>query len=195
MNINAYSPQIIITACVVVLVVMLLLAWAIVRQQRSSRTAKLRRRFGLEYDFALAQYGSRSLAEAELEFRLHRVERYRLRSLSATERSRFLADWDAVQARFVDHPRTAVTEAEELINGLLAARGYIGNTFSQRAADLSVNHPSLMDPYRRAKTITLRAGKGEATTEELRSAMILYRSLFDELLQANVIPMTHAEAA
>jgi hypothetical protein len=195
MNINAYSPQIIIGACVVVLVVMLLIAWGVARQRGRRRTEELRRRFGAEYDYAVAYYKSRSRAEASLAARLHRVERYNLRPLTSNERNRFVAEWNAIQARFLDHPRGAVTEADELINSLLQARGYPGGQFQQRVDDLSVTHPRLTDAYRRANAITVRAGKNEATTEELRTAMILYRALFDELVQSKTIAMPRAEAA
>lgn len=195
MDVNAYSPQIIIGACVVVLVVMLAIIWGIARQRSRRRTAELRTRFGLEYDFAVRQYGSRRKAEAELEGRLHRIERLPLRPISAADRSRYLRDWDAIQARFLDHPRGAVIEADELIATLLQARGYPGVRFEQRVADISVDHARMADPYRRANAITVRAGKGDATAEELRSAMVLYRAIFEELLQTKTIVMPRAEAA
>jgi hypothetical protein len=195
MNINAYSPQIIIGACVVVLVVMLLIAWGVGRQRGRLRTAELRRRFGSEYDNAVARYHSRGRAEAALQARIKRVEQYHLRQISADQRRLFLSQWDAIQARFVDHPRGAVTEADELLNTVLQARGYPGSRFEQRADDLSVTHPRLADPYRRAYSITVRAGKNEASTEELRTAMILYRALFDEVSETRTITFPHAEAA
>jgi hypothetical protein len=195
MNLNAYSPQIIIGACVVVLVVMCLIAWGVHRQRSHHRTQELRRRFGPEYDDAIVRYGSRSRAEAALESRLQRVQHIEVRQLSATERARFMSEWDAVQARFVDHPRGAVIEADELINAILVTRGYPGGTFEQRSSDLSVHYPRIIDPYRRANAVVARAGKNEATTEELRTAMILYRALFEELVQARTIEMHRAEAA
>jgi len=195
MTLNAYSPQIIIGACVVVLVIMLLIAWGVTRQRSIRRTAILRERFGPEYDVALQEYGSRRRAEASLEARLHRVESLTLRPLEEAERRRYLAEWDAIQARFVDHPRGAAIESDELINGVLAARGYTGGRFDQRVADISVQHAKLVDPYRRANAIVTRAGRNEATTEELRTAMILYRALFEELLQTKTVTMPRAQAA
>jgi len=195
MNINAYSPQIIIGACVVVLVVMFLIAWGVHRQRSRRRTEVLRHRFGPEYDVAVAHYGSRSRAEAALEERLHRAEHFQIRVLTPTERARYMSEWDAIQARFVDHPRGAVTEADELISTILVARGYPGGTFEQRSSDISVHYPRLVDPFRRANSITARAGKNEATTEELRTAMILYRALFEELIQSKTIAMPRQEAA
>jgi hypothetical protein len=195
MNLNAYSPQMIIGACAAVLIVMCLIAWGVHRRNSRRRTENLRARFGPEYDAALAHYGSRRRAEAALEARLNRVEHIEIRKLSATERARFMSEWDAVQGRFVDHPRGAVTEADELTNSILAAHGYPSGTFEQRSSDLSVHYPRMIDPYRRANAIVARAGKNEATTEELRTAMILYRALFEELVQSKTIEMRRAEAA
>lgn len=195
MNLNAYSPQIIIGACAAVVVVMLIVVWGVVLQRNRRRTAELRTRFGPEYAFAVREYGSRSHAEAALEARVQRVDRFELHPASAADRSRFLRDWDTIQARFLDHPRGAVTDADDLIAALLQARGYPGGRFEQRLADLSVNHPRLADPYRRANAIAVRSAKGEASTEELRTAMILYRAVFEELLQTKTIAMPRAEAA
>ncbi|HEY2861657.1 MAG TPA: hypothetical protein VGJ21_24875 [Terracidiphilus sp.] len=196
MNFNTYSPQIVIAAGAIILVVILIVAWAIHRQRSRRRTAALRERFGPEYDAALVRYRSRNRAENLLEARLRHAKQIQIRQLTATERSRFIADWDTIQARFVDHPRGAVTESDELINAILQARGYDGGTFEQRADDLSVYSAKLVDPYRRANAITARAGKNEATTEELRTAMILYRALFDELVQSRTITMpSRADAA
>lgn len=195
MNLNAYSPQIVIGACVVVLVVMLAIIWGVVRQRNRRRTAELRNRFGLEYDIALHEYGSRSKAETALEARLHRMELVELQPVSGEARTRLLSDWDSIQGRFLDHPRGAVTEADELIGALMLARGFPGNRPEQRVADLSVVHPRLADPYRRANAIAVRAASNEATTEDLRSAMILYRAVFEELLQTRTMVMPRAKAA
>lgn len=189
MNFNAYSPQIITGACALVVILGIIIAWAVHRRRTQRRTAELRQRFGPEYDAALVRYGSRRRAEAALEERLRRAERFDIHPLTATERSRIMADWDTIQARFVDHPRGAVTEADELINSILQARGYTGGSFEQRADDLSVHSSRLVDPYRRANAITVLAGKNEASTEELRTAMILYRALFEELVQTRTIAM------
>jgi hypothetical protein len=106
------------------------------------------------------------------------------RELGITERERFVTEWHTVQSRFVDHPRVAVTEADDLINALLKTRGYPEAGFEQRAADLSVRYPRVVQDYRQAHSIIVRPGQVEATTEELRTAMIQYRNIFDELLQA-----------
>ena len=130
------------------------------------------------------KHGSAREAEAKLADRETRVEALKIRELGVTERERFVTEWHTVQSRFVDHPRTAVTEADDLINALLEARGYPQAGFEQRAADISVNYPRVMENYRRRALIAVRLGQVEATTEELRTAMIQYRDIFDDLLQA-----------
>jgi hypothetical protein len=195
MNMNAYSPQIIVGACVIILVFMLAIAWAVKRQRDRKRTTELRGRFGPEYDAALVHYGSRRRSEAALAGRVRRVEQFNLRPLSVTERNRFLTEWDSIQGRFVDHPRGAVTEADELINRILQVKGYPGGTFQQRAADMSVHHPQMVDAHRRANAITVRAGRNEAPMEELRTAMILYRGVFEDLVQSKTLEMPRAQAA
>lgn len=193
-NIDLSNPTVVGIICLVALLIVVAVVWVVTRQRQRSRTEELRARFGSEYDLALREYGARSKAEAALTDRMNRVHRMTIRPLSEAERERYLAEWEAVQARFIDHPRGAVTEADELINSILVARGYEGGPFDRRIADLSVNHASLVEPYRRANTVTVGAGKNEITTEELRSAMILYRAIIEELLQSNEA-VTHREAA
>jgi hypothetical protein len=185
MNLDFSNPVVIGVVCAVALVIVLAVVWVVMRQRNRRRTEELRARFGPEYDLALREYGSRAKAEAALLDRVNRVKRMTIRPLTDTERDHFLAEWEAVQARFIDHPRGAVTEADELINSILVARGYEGGAFDRRVADLSVYHSTLVEPYRRANTVTVGAGRNESTTEELRSAMLLYRALIEELLQSN----------
>ena len=150
---------------------------------RRTRTLAYRNRFGSEYDRAVLEHGSPRKAESKLADRETRVEALKIRELGATERERFVAEWHTVQSRFVDHPKTAVTEADDLIAALLEARGYPQASFEQRAADVSVTYPRVMENYRVAHAIAVRPDRVEATTEELRTAMIQYRAIFDELLQ------------
>jgi hypothetical protein len=159
---------------------------------RRHRTEGLRTRFGPEYGRAITAHGSKNKAEGKLADRETRVEGLKIRQLGATERERFIADWQAVQSRFLDHPKGAVTEADELISALLLARGYPAAEFDQRAADISVNHPRLVQNYRTAHDVAVRMGRGEATTEDLRAAMIEYRSLFDELVQVETVAVRNA---
>ncbi|MGC2637490.1 MAG: hypothetical protein WA294_09960 [Acidobacteriaceae bacterium] len=170
-------------ACLVVIGLIIGVAVALFVRRRRKTTAGLRHRFGPEYDQAVLAHGSERRAEAKLADRENRVQGMKIRELSGTERERYLADWQAVQSRFVDHPKGAVTEADELVTALLRARGYPVADFDQRAADISVNHPRVVEHYRSAHGIAVRLGKDQASTEDLRTAMIQYRSLFDELVQ------------
>jgi hypothetical protein len=141
-NIDYSSPAFIIG--VVVVVVLIAAAIAVVVNLQKQKTAKLRSRFGTEYDLAVREAGSRKKAEEALHARCKRIEHLKIRDLTVAERQRYLAEWDTVQARFLDHPRGAVTEADELVNSLLVARGYPIGTFEQRAADISVTHSALV---------------------------------------------------
>ena len=181
MNINLMDPKLIALAVVVVLVIVA--AVALYMRRRRNTTTGLKNRFGPEYDRAVKQHGSERKAEAKLADRETRVDMLKIRDLDVTERERYLAQWQAVQSRFVDYPKGAVTEADELVSSLMQTRGYPVADFDQRAADISVDHPRVVENYRSAHNIALRLGKGEASTEELRTAMIHYRSLFDELVQ------------
>ena len=194
MNFNLSDPAVLAIIGAVALVIVLAIVWVVVRQRNRRRSAELQACFGTEYELALREYGSRNKAEAALLDRVHRVNHMTLRPLSDVERERYLTEWEGIQARFIDHPRGAVTEADEMINSLLRARGYDGGNFDRRAADLSVHHYKLVEPYRRANALVVRAGRNEATTEELRSAMILYRALAEELLHTPAI-ITRSEAA
>jgi hypothetical protein len=166
-----------------VLVVVIAIAIAAYAEHRKTRTQALRKRFGSEYDREVLKRGSSRQAESKLAGRATYVKSLEIRDLGAVERERFVTEWGTVQSRFVDHPKAAVTEADDLINALLEARGYPHASFEQRAADLSVSYPRVMESYRVAHAIAGRLGKVEATTEELRTAMIQYRAVFDELAQ------------
>ena len=182
MPIHFTNTQLIVTA--VVLVVAVFIAVVAYLQHRKAKTAAFRNRFGSEYDRAVTEHGSLRKAEAKLADRETRVDALKIRELGATERERFIAEWQMVQSRFVDHPKAAVTEADDLIAALLEARGYPKGSFEQRAADVSVTYPRVMENYRVAHDIAVWPGRAEADTEELRTAMIQYRAIFDELVQA-----------
>jgi hypothetical protein len=184
--------QVLLAAFVLILVIAIAIAGYV--EHRRTKTLALRNRFGSEYDRAVVKHGSTHEAEAKLADRETRVDTLTIRDLGATERDRFMTEWYTVQSRFVDHPKASVTEADDLIAALLEARGYPQVSFEQRAADLSVNYPRVMENYRVAHAIAVRLGKVEATTEELRTAMIQYRAIFDELVQAQK-PVEHKSAA
>jgi hypothetical protein len=190
MNLPFTNTQIMIAA--IVLGVILFIVLILYKRHRNIKTAAFKNRFGTEYDRAVVTHGSSQKAEAKLAAREDRVEALKIRELGPAERERFVAQWDSVQSRFVDHPKAAVTEADDLINSLLLARGYPQNGFEQRAADVSVTYPLVMENYRVAHGIAVRAGRVDATTEELRTAMIKYRAVFDELIRPTPSVAVHA---
>jgi hypothetical protein len=181
MSFNLMDPKLI--AGVVVVILVIVVAVALSMRKRKKTTAGLRDRFGPEYERTVREQGSEHKAEAKLADRAMRVERLKIRDLDPTERERFMGQWQAVQSRFVDYPKGAVTEADELVSLLMQTRGYPVADFDQRAADISVDHPLVVDRYRSAHGIALRLGRNEASTEDLRTAMIHYRSLFEDLVQ------------
>jgi hypothetical protein len=154
---------------------------------RRRRTERFQNRFGTEYDRALETAGSAKKAQAELAGRREHVETLDLRPLTASERERYQADWTAVQAKFVDQPGQATIEADHLIMEVMQLRDYPVSDFEQRAADVSVNYPAMVTNYRAAHEIAIRNEQHHAGTEDLRRAMISYRSLFDELLKAEAV--------
>ena len=180
MNLSLMDPKMIVIAAAVILIIVVL-ALLYVRKRRRT-TADLQRKFGPEYDRAVRVHGVGRKAEAKLEDREKRVEKLNIRDLDSVEHERFSKRWESVQSRFVDSPKGAVTEADDLVSSVMKARGYPVSDFDQRAADISVDHPRVVENYRSAHEIALRVGKDEATTEELRTAMIHYRSLFEELV-------------
>jgi len=181
MNLPFTNLQIMIAAAV--LAVILIVVLVLYKRHRSNKTKAYKDRFGSEYDRAVITHGSAQKAESKLAARENRVEALKIRELAPAERERFLEQWAGLQSRFVDHPKAAVTEADDLINSLLLARGYPQNGFEQRAADVSVTYPVVMENYRVANGIAVRNNGSEATTEELRTAMIKYRAVFDELIR------------
>jgi hypothetical protein len=174
-------------ALIVALVVVLVIVIAAVPLLRKRRTERLRTKFGdAEYARAVEKDGSRRHAEAALEGRAQRVEGFHLSPLAAADRARFVESWRAVQARFVDGPADAVAEADQLVGAVMSTRGYPVSDFEQRSADISVDHPLVLENYRTAHEIALRQARGQASTEELRQAMVHYRTLFEELISEPV---------
>jgi hypothetical protein len=165
---------VVIALVAIILVVTLLL----VRKRRSER---LKQQFGPEYDRTVKEQGAQR-AEAVLADREQRVKKLAIHPLSRDDRERYVLEWMQVQKEFVDNPSLALDEADKLVTNVMAARGYPMGDFEQRAADVSVNHAAVVQNYRSARTIVVRRSKGQVTTEDMRQAMVYYRSLFDELL-------------
>lgn len=169
-----------VVIAIVALVVIGVLVWFAMNKQRSGQ---LREVFGPEYDRTVEESEDRKAAESELLERRKRVEEFDIRPLDPAERTRFASRWIAVQSRFVDDPKSALGEADELVTEVMSERGYPMNDFDQRAADVSVDHPRVVEDYRAAHGISERVGSNDATTEDMRQALVHYRSLFSELLE------------
>ncbi len=178
------TTYILIAAVLIVVIMGLILAPIFARRKRSER---LHDQFGSEYDHAVQTLGNEKKAQTELDERQKRVGALDIRSLSVHERKRYLADWADTQAKFVDEPGRAIVNADRLIMEVMQARAYPLSDFEQRAADVSVSYPGLVSNYRAAREIALKNEQHQATTEELRQAMIHYLSLFDELLGTDAV--------
>ena len=161
-------------------IIAILVAVAVAVTARRRRSEQLKQRFGPEYDRTVIQVqGDARRAEASLAER----ETFPLRELSPIDREGYAMEWATVQRRFIDDPSAAVGTADRLVGRVMIDRGYPMTDFEQRAADLSVGYPTVVENYRAGHSIVLRHADGQATTEELRQAMIHYRTLFEELLQ------------
>lgn len=156
--------------------------FCLLRRARA-RSEELRRHFGPEYRRTVARAGGVAEAERELEERARRVEHFQFHELSAVERARFATCWNSIQASFTSDPAVAVTATNELINEVMRARGYPTLSFEQRVADLSVEHPLVVEHYRAAHDLSGSVFNGAIDTERLRQALVHYRKLFVELLQ------------
>jgi hypothetical protein len=164
---------------IVLLVVVGAVAWVLMQRKRSE---KLRERFGPEYQRTVDELGGSRQAEAELAAREKRVGKFDIRPLTAQEHQRFTQAWHTTQSRFVDEPGAAIKQADRLVSDLMRERGYPIGNFDQRAADISVDHPHVVENYRAARVIAITNERGEASTEQLRQAMVHYRALFEDLL-------------
>jgi hypothetical protein len=146
------------------------------------RTTSLRDQFGPEYERTLHEREDRKAAESELAERRSRREHLDIRTLDPASRRRYASQWNDVQSRFVDQPARSLAEADELVLHVMRERGYPMDDFEQRAADVSVDHPQVVENYRRAHEISSRVGSNRATTEDMRQGLVHYRALFAELL-------------
>jgi hypothetical protein len=167
---------------VIVIAAIVVVGGVVYAALRTQRSRALHERFGPEYDRVAADAPSRREAEAELREREKRRDELDIRPLDADDRERFQARWQDVQARFVDDPAGAVEEADSLIQEVMRVRGYPVDDFETRAADLSVDHPNVVENYRAAHGIAVAHERGKAGTEELRHAVRHYRALFEALV-------------
>jgi hypothetical protein len=168
-----------IVIAVAVVAAIVVAVWIVAERRR---TAQLRDRFGTEYDRAVMESGDRRAGESELSDRVRRHEDFDLRPLSAAAADRYAEEWRAVQATFVDAPGSALGRADRLITSVMQERGYPMEDFDRRSADLSVDHADVIDDYRAAHAISLANDRRQASTEDLRQAMVHYRALFERML-------------
>src|SRR5271170_7531837 len=158
----------IILSAVAVIALVAAAAWALSHKKKQS--LRLQQRFGSEYGRTIDELGGKSKAESELKARETRVERLNITALAPSEAARFNQAWSALQSRFVDNPKGVVMEADQMVREVMLKRGYPMGDFERRAADISVDHPTVVDTYRAAQAIAMRDHRGEANTEDLRQA-------------------------
>jgi hypothetical protein len=168
---------------IVIVVVALAIVGAVWWVGARRRSTRLRERFGPEYEREMSRADTPAEAEAELEAREVRRGKLDIRQLEPDERERFLLEWKEVQARFVDDPTGTVGAADRLVSEVMLARGYPIDDFERRAADVSVDHPNVVENYRAAHAVSRTTEEGRAQTEDLRKAFVHYRALFAELLE------------
>ena len=166
----------------IVLVVGVIIGVGVAYLFERTRSSRLRERFGSEYSHTVAETGDRWKAESALENRARRVKSFPIRVLTPTERRHFQEAWHGIQGQFVDDPNASFVEADRLIARLMSTRGYPVADFEQRAADISVDHPEVVENYRSGHRIVLKDAQGRADTEDLRQGMIHYRTLFEDLV-------------
>jgi FtsZ-interacting cell division protein ZipA len=174
-----------IIGVVVILVIIGLILGAV--SSRRQRTKRFQKKFGPEYDHTVQSAGNEKKAQAELDQRQKHVDTLDIRPLSVSEREHYQAEWKAVQNKFIDQPGQATVEADHLIMEVMKVRAYPVSDFEQRAADISINYPDLVSNYRAARRIAISNERHQANTEELRQALVYYRSLFDELLKDETV--------
>jgi hypothetical protein len=167
----------------IVVAVIVVVAVAVVLLVRRRRSTALREQFGPEYGHAVRKYGSVTRAEDELEARRRRVRRLTIEPLRPEDAARFAEAWRHTQARFVDDPARAVGDGDRLVQDLMQTRGYPVGNFEERVADISVDHPRVVEHYRAAHAIAQTTADGRTDTEDLRQAMVHLRALFEDLLE------------
>ena len=184
------NTLLIVVAVLVIVAIVAIVFWATQRRQSDA----LRRRFGPEYERAVGSAPNKRAAEADLRARQERVDALDIRPLDRARRDGYVERWREVQAMFVDDPGNAVDQADKLIGEVMRARGYPVGDFEQRAADISVNHPQVVDHYRTAHSIAIKRQSGDSATEQLRQAFVHYRALFADLLETPDTNGTHEPA-
>jgi len=177
------------TEVLITVVVVVILALIAVAGWYMARRWSLRQRFGPEYDRLVAERDSRTDAENELRERARRHGELELRQLSEQDKAGYAKQWEQIQARFVDEPNAAVADAQTLVQEVVSSRGYPVSDHDELVNHLSVDHARTIDHFREAHTINDTNLRGEATTEQLRQAMVHYRALLSDLLGNGTIQL------
>jgi len=180
------------TAILLLVLIVVVIAVGVLVLLGRRRSAALREKFGSEYRRDVGEFGDERKAQAELAAREKRVRSLNIRALTLEEQARFADSWKRAQARFVDEPSQAAADADILVKKLMETRGYPVGDFDHRAADISGDHADVVTNYRVAREIAMRNNASKATTEDIRQAMVHYRSLFEELLE-RAEPAAHTE--
>ncbi|MCV7286761.1 hypothetical protein H7J87_15655 [Mycolicibacterium wolinskyi] len=171
-----------IAIAVVVAIIVILALIVAVSMSRHKRSERLRDQFGPEYERAVDATGDERAAEKELLARQRKRKKLDIVELSPESRARYAQAWAATQAGFVDNPSRAVDEADRLVTEVMNERGYPVNDFEQQAADISVDHPKVVEHYRAAHILQMAQAQGDIGTEAQREAIVHYRALFEQLL-------------
>lgn len=179
---EARTLMMIVAGFAVLVIILMAIGAAVWVINRKRNTETLKEKFGPEYDYTVSQLGDQQKAEADLKMREKRLEEMEIRELSADEEEHYLGEWERIQAKFVDNPDGAVTQADQLIQAAMSDRGFPVLDFEQRSTDLSVVYPTVVSNYRAGHEIAHRIGTEDVTTEDLRQAFVYYRSLFNELV-------------
>jgi len=172
---------------IVAIIAAAIIGYVLYAANQKKRTGELKGRFGSEYDRTVAASGGRKQAEADLAARQKRVEKLNIKPLGETQRQDYVERWRIIQVRFVDDPTTSVRDADALVGNVMTARGYPMAAWDQRAADVSVDHPQVVANYRAARDTSKAMEAGKATTEQMRQAMVHYRTLFEDLLAPQAV--------
>lgn len=182
-----------ILIAVVVMAIVLLAVVVAASMMRQKRSERLKDQFGPEYEHAVESAGGERAAERELLARERKHNKLKIKELAPESRVRYVEAWGVTQAGFVDNPSQAVGDADRLVTEVMRERGYPVDDFEQRAAELSVDHPKVVEHYRAAHVLRLAQEQGDIGTEAQREAIIHYRALFERLVGAE--PETRGEAS
>ena len=175
---------VVIAAAVVIAVALLVVVTRSLNRRK--RTERLKKHFGPEYERAVGEAGDQGAAEKELVARERKRQKLDIVALSPESRAKYAEHWHTVQTAFVDDPSRAVGDADRLVTQVMRERGYPIDDFDQRAADISVDHPNVVEHYRAAHVIHLAQEQSDIGTEAQREAFVHYRALFEKLLEKDV---------